>query len=166
MAKITLGGNPCSTLGTIPQPGDSVPQFSLTGTDLKDQKLEDYKGHRLIMNIFPSVNTGVCAASARNFNEKASGIENTKVLCISRDLPFAQDQFCAKEGLDHVVMLSDFRDHSFGKDYELEITDGPFAKLLSRVVIVTDETGKVIYSQQVDEIGDEPDYEKALEALK
>jgi len=127
--------------------------------------LNDFSGSKLVLNIFPSVDTGVCATSVRKFNEQASGLTNTKVLCISRDLPFAQKRFCGAEGLENVVNLSDFRDGAFGKAYGLEITDSIFTGLHSRVVVVLDENGTVLYSEQVPEIGSEPNYEAALAAL-
>lgn len=165
MAKITLGGNPTHTSGELPQNGTKAPDFKLSRTDLQESTLEDFKGKKVVMNIFPSVDTGVCAASVRKFNEEASKLENTAVLCISRDLPFAQARFCGAEGLDNVQVLSDFNTADFGKDYGLLIADGAFAGLHSRVVIVLDEDHKVIYSEQVPEIGQEPDYESALSAL-
>ncbi|MDP5098126.1 MAG: thiol peroxidase, partial [Flavobacterium sp.] len=127
--------------------------------------LADYNGSRVVLNIFPSIDTGTCAASVRNFNEKASTLSNTKVLCISRDLPFAQKRFCGAEGLENVINLSDFKDGSFGKNYGLEITDGPLAGLHSRVVIVLDENGTILHAEQVKEIADEPNYEAALAVL-
>lgn len=165
MAKITLGGNPTHTSGELPENGTQAPDFKLSRTDLQESTLEDFKGKKVVMNIFPSVDTGVCAASVRKFNEQASDLDNTVVLCISRDLPFAQARFCGAEGLDQVQVLSDFKDGSFGKDYGLLINDGAFAGLHSRVVIVLDEDHKVIYTEQVPEIGQEPDYEAALSAI-
>ena len=132
---------------------------------MSSKSLNDYDGFRKILNIFPSVDTGVCAASARKFNEEASSLENTKVLCISRDLPFAQSRFCAAEGIENVEMLSDFKDGSFGKEYGLEITKSAFTGLHSRVVLVLNEKNEVIYSEQVPEIGQEPDYASALKTL-
>jgi thiol peroxidase len=166
MASITLGGNPVSTSGNLPKPGTKAPDFFLTGTDLGTVKLSDYKGKKLILNVFPSVDTGTCAASVRAFNSKASGLDNTRVLCISRDLPFAQKRFCGAEGLDNVINLSDFKTGAFGKDYGLEISDGPLAGLHSRAVIVINEDGDVVYTEQVSEIANEPDYEKALAAIQ
>ncbi|AEH02049.1 thiol peroxidase [Lacinutrix sp. 5H-3-7-4] len=165
MANITLGGTPIETSGSLPKVGDQAPDFNLTVSDLSSQKLSDLKGHKILLNIFPSVDTGVCAQSAREFNKKASKMENTKVLCISRDLPFAQARFCAAEGLDNVMMLSDFKDGSFGKNYGLEITSGGFAGLHSRCVIALNENGIVTYTEQVPEIGEEPNYEASLQAL-
>ncbi|MCC4213294.1 thiol peroxidase [Leeuwenhoekiella parthenopeia] len=165
MANITLGGNPTHTSGELPENGTQAPDFKLSRTDLQESTLEDFKGKKVVMNIFPSVDTGVCAASVRKFNEEASDLENTVVLCISRDLPFAQARFCGAEGLEQVQVLSDFKDGKFGKDYGLLIADGAFAGLHSRVVIVLDDNHKVIYSEQVPEIGQEPNYEAALRAL-
>ncbi len=165
MADITLGGNPAKTIGNLPAIGVKAPGFILTATDLSSKSLSDYDGMRKVLNIFPSVDTGVCAASSRKFNEAAAGLENTQVLCISRDLPFAQARFCAAEGIENLEMLSDFNNGSFGKDYGLEITKSAFTGLHSRVVIVLDENNKVLYTEQVPEIGQEPNYEAALSAL-
>ena len=165
MASITLGGNPTTTNGTLPEIGKSAPNFSLIGTDMNVSTLADYKGSKVIFNIFPSVDTGVCAASVRHFNERASTLENTKVLCISRDLPFAQKRFCRAEGLDNVINLSDFVDGSFGKTYGLEITDGAFKGLHARVIVILDENGTVTYTEQVPEIGHSPNFDAALAAL-
>ncbi|NND88534.1 MAG: thiol peroxidase, partial [Flavobacteriaceae bacterium] len=132
MASITLGGAPTQTLGDLPEIQSKAPDFSLTATDLSEKTLNDYKGYRKILNIFPSVDTGVCATSSRNFNEKASRIERTKILCISKDLPFAQSRFCAAEGLENVEMLSDYKTGDFGRTYQLTIADGAFETLLSR----------------------------------
>ena len=166
MAKITLGGKPVETIGELPAVGSQLKDFELVGIDLSTKTLTDFKGKKLVLNIFPSVNTGVCAASVREFNAKASELSNTTVLCISRDLPFAQEQFCAAEGLENVVMLSDFKTGKFGKDYGLSFTSGIFDGLLSRSVIVADTSGKVIYQEQVAETGEAPNYKAALEALK
>ncbi len=165
MASIKLGGNPIETTGSLPNIGSKATNFKLTTTDLSSKSLSDYDGQRKILNIFPSVDTGICAASARKFNEEASKLDNTKILCISRDLPFAQKRFCAAEGIENVEMLSDFKDGSFGKNYGLEIKDGAFQGLHSRVVLVLDENNKVIYSEQVPEIGQEPNYASAIKAL-
>ncbi|HEB62540.1 MAG TPA: thiol peroxidase [Bacteroidetes bacterium] len=165
MAEITLKGNKINTLGELPKIGDKAKDFTLTGTDLADKKLNDFSG-KIVLNIFPSLDTPTCATSVRKFNEKAAGLENTTVLCISRDLPFAHGRFCTSEGIDKVVNLSDFRTCQFGKDYQLEIIDGPLSGLLSRVVIVLDENKNVVYTEQVPEIVDEPDYDSAIEAVK
>jgi thioredoxin-dependent peroxiredoxin len=165
MAAITLGGNPINTNGSLPQVGSKATDFQLVKNDLSVATLADYAGTKLVLNIFPSIDTGTCATSVRTFNAKASALENTKVLCISRDLPFAQKRFCGAEGLENVINLSDFKDGSFGKNYGLEIVDGPLAGLHSRVVIVLDENGIVKHAEQVGEIADEPNYEAALASL-
>lgn len=162
---ITLGGKPIHTIGKLPAVGTQVKDFNLTDVDLTDKTLEDFKGKYIIMNIFPSVNTGVCSKSVRTFNQDAAGLNNAVVLCISKDLPFAQKQFCGAEGINNVVMLSDFRS-DFGKTYGVQIVDGTFKGLLSRAVIVVDPQGKIVYEQQVPEIGQEPDYTAALAAIK
>nr|WP_321222535.1 thiol peroxidase [uncultured Psychroserpens sp.] len=166
MATVTLGGDTVHTSGSLPTTGSKTPEFKLTTTDLASKSLSDFKGQNLVLNIFPSVDTGTCATSIREFNKAASTLNNTKVLCISRDLPFAMARFCGAEGLDNVESLSDFKDGNFGKSYGLEFTDGAFESLLSRCVIVVDTEGKVIYTEQVQEIADEPNYEAALNALK
>lgn len=165
MATITLGGNPIHTSGELPKVGSKAPDFQLVKTDLSVASLSDFAGSKLVLNIFPSVDTGVCATSVRTFNQKASTLDNTKVLCISRDLPFAQKRFCAAEGIENVENLSDFKTGSFGENYGLTMTEGPLAGLHSRVVIVVDENGVVTHSQQVPEIADEPNYEAALAVL-
>ena len=165
MATIKLGGNNIETIGTLPKIGDTAPDFNLTAQDLSTKKLSNYRGSRVIMNIFPSIDTNVCATSVRKFNEKATGLKNTKVLSISKDLPFAQKRFADDEGIKSVVNLSDFRDESFGKDYGVEMTSGDLRGLHSRAVLVLDENGKVIHSQQVSDIGEEPDYLSALKPL-
>jgi len=165
MTKITLKGNPIKTVGKLPKVGKKAPKFSLIKTDLSKAKLKDFKGSKVIMNIFPSLDTGTCAASVRKFNEEASKLENTKVLCISRDLPFAQARFCGAEGLENVITLSDFAKGKFGKSYGVTIDEGPMKHLHSRAVVVLDEEGNVTYTQQVPEIVDEPDYEAVLKAL-
>lgn len=165
MASITLGGNPVQTSGELPKVGTKIADFKLVKTDLSYASLADFTGKKLVLNIFPSVDTGTCAASVRRFNESASTLENTTVLCISRDLPFAQKRFCGAEGLENVVNLSDFSEGSFGKTNGLEITDGPLAGLHSRVIIVVDENGTITHTEQVAEIADEPNYEAALAVL-
>ncbi len=165
MAQITLQGNAINTSGNLPQNGSQAKDFALVAADLSVKSLNDFKGSKLVLNIFPSLDTGTCAASVRRFNKEASELENTKVLCVSKDLPFAQARFCGAEGLDNVITLSDFRS-DFSKDYGLEIVDGPLAGLASRAVVVLDEAGKVVYTQQVPEIVDEPNYEEALSVLK
>lgn len=165
MAKITLGGNPVETSGNLPQIGSKAPNFKLTATDLSSKTLEDFKGSKLVLNVFPSIDTGTCAKSVRQFNKEASELENTKVLCISHDLPFVQARFCGAEGLENVVNLSDFKNGSFGKDYGLNFVTGPLETLHSRCVIVLDENGNILYTEQVAEIADEPNYKAALESL-
>ena len=165
MTKITLGGNPIETVGSLPEVGEKAPGFKLTTTDLKDKTQIDFKDNRLILNIFPSIDTGVCAQSVRTFNEKASQLDNTKILCISKDLPFALKRFCAAEGLDNVISLSDYKTGNFGHDYGVTIKTGDFETLLSRCVVVVDKDGKILHTEQVSDIGNEPDYETALKSL-
>lgn len=165
MASITLGGNPVSTIGNLPAVGTKAPAFELTGSDLGKVTSSDFEGKKVVLNIFPSLDTGVCAASVRQFNAAAAKLENTVVVCVSKDLPFAHKRFCVAEGIDKVVTASDFREGKFGKDYGLTIADGPMAGLLSRCVVVLDENGTVKYTEQVPEIAQEPDYEAALKAL-
>jgi len=165
MANITLKGNAFQTVGELPTVGTQAKDFNLVASDLSVKTLADYKGHNVVLNIFPSLDTGTCAASVRRFNKEASSLKDTKVLCISKDLPFAQARFCGAEGLENVITLSDFRT-DFAKQYGLEIANGPLAGLASRVVIILDKTGKVIYNQQVPEIVDEPNYDAALAILK
>ncbi|MFT5646207.1 MAG: thiol peroxidase [Aureispira sp.] len=165
MAQISLGGNPVKTIGELPKTGSKSPDFKLTVSDLSIQTLSDFEGHKIVLNVFPSVDTGTCAQSVREFNKKAAEMKNTKVLCISRDLPFAQARFCGAEGIENVIMLSDFKDGSFGKAYGLEFETGAFQGLHSRCVIVLDENGIVKYSEQVKETADEPNYSKALDIV-
>lgn len=165
MATITLGGNPIHTVGTLPQVGNKLADFKLLKNDLSVATLADFAGKKLVLNIFPSIDTGTCATSVRKFNESASTLENTLVLCISRDLPFAQKRFCGAEGLENVINLSDFQEGHFGKTNGLEIVDGPLAGLHSRVIIVVNENGVITHTEQVNEIADEPNYEAALAAL-
>ena len=165
MATITLGGEQINTMGTLPKEGEKAPDFSLKAQDLATKTLSDFKGSRVILNIFPSIDTNVCATSVRKFNEKASELKNTKVLCISRDTPFAQKRFADDEGTDKVINLSDVIDGSFGETYGVTMTSGAMKGFHSRAVVVLDEDGKVIHSQQVPEIADEPDYLEALKVL-
>ncbi|MEX6625887.1 thiol peroxidase [Tenacibaculum pacificus] len=165
MASITLQGNAIDTIANLPEIGTKATEFALAGTDLSIKKLADFSGSRLILNIFPSVDTGTCATSVREFNKKAADLENTKVLCISRDLPFAQGRFCGAEGIENVIMLSDFSTGNFGKDYGLEVKNGPLAGLHSRAIVIINEEGNISYTEQVSEIADEPNYEAALKAL-
>ncbi len=165
MTQITLKDNPINTIGSLPAVGSQAPDFLLTKTDLSDITAEDLRGKRVILNIFPSVDTEVCAASVRFFNAKANALDNTTVLCISDDLPFAQKRFCGAEGLTNVISASEMRNHDFGDNYGVRIIDGPLAGVLSRAIVVIDEAGKVIYTEQVPEITQEPDYDAALAAL-
>jgi thiol peroxidase len=165
MANITLKGDAINTIGNLPEVGSKAADFLLKTVELSEKTLSDFAGKKIVLNIFPSIDTGTCATSVREFNIKAAELKNTVVLCVSKDLPFAQARFCGAEGIDNVVMLSDFSNGSFGKDYELEITNGPLAYLHSRVVIVLDETGTVLYTEQVSDIVDEPNYEAALKAI-
>ncbi|WP_178988205.1 thiol peroxidase [Winogradskyella schleiferi] len=166
MAHITLGGDPIETTGSLPSAGNKAPDFKLTATDLSSKSISDYEGNRLILNIFPSIDTGTCATSVRTFNEKATQLDNTKVLCISKDLPFALNRFCGAEGLDNVESLSDFKTGNFGKDYGLTFKTGPLETLLSRCIVVIDKDGTILHTEQVQEIKDEPNYKAALDALK
>ncbi len=166
MAKITLQGNAINTIGELPKVGSKIKDFNLVKNDLSVVNLKDFEGAKLVLNIFPSLDTGTCAASVRNFNKEAAALKDTKVLCISRDLPFAQARFCGAEGIDNVITLSDFNTGKFGKDYGLEIENGPLAGLHSRAVIVVNAKNEVVYNEQVSEIADEPNYKAALEALK
>tara|TARA_B100000809_G_scaffold265364_2_gene323983 strand:- start:2840 stop:3337 length:498 start_codon:yes stop_codon:yes gene_type:complete len=165
MATVTLKGNPFQTLGELPSIGSKAPEFSLTASDLSLKTLEDFKGNKLVLNIFPSIDTGTCAASVRAFNKEAGNLENTKVVCISRDLPFALGRFCGAEGLDNVITLSDYKYGDFGKKYGLIFTNGPLDALLSRSIVVLDENGNVVYTEQVSETTEEPNYKNALAAL-
>ena len=166
MAKVTLGGTPVETIGDLPKVGSKAPGFKLTGSDLSNKSKDDYKGKNLVLNIFPSVDTGTCAQSIRTFNEKASQLKNTKVLCISKDLPFAMARFCGAEGIENVESLSDYKTGNFGKDYGLTFKTGGFETLLSRCIVVIDANGTVLYTEQVPEIANEPNYKAALNALK
>lgn len=165
MAIVTLKGNEIHTSGTLPSVGSAAPGFTLAKGDLSSAVLEDYKGKKVVLNVFHSLDTSTCAQSVRQFNTEAAELENTVILCISRDLPFAQNRFCGAEGIDNVETLSDFKDGNFGKSYGIEYIDGPIQGLLARVVVVIDENGKVIYTEQVQETVDEPNYKAALEAL-
>ncbi|MDE2881565.1 MAG: thiol peroxidase [Acidobacteriota bacterium] len=164
MATVTLGGTPFAISGDLPAAGDAAPDFTLTGGDLGDISLGNYAGQRLILNIFPSVDTPVCAASVRRFNEEAAALDGVSVLCVSRDLPFAHGRFCAAENIEAVSCASEMRDGSFGDAYGLRITEGPLGGLLARAVVVVDGDGQVRYSQLVPEIKEEPDYDAALAA--
>ncbi|NMT62629.1 thiol peroxidase [Marinobacter orientalis] len=165
MSNVTLGGDPITVSGTLPQPGDTAPDFTLTTQGLEDVTLDKWAGKRKILNIVPSVDTPTCATSTRKFNEKASSLDNTVVLVISADLPFAAGRFCGAEGLEDVITLSSFRNYSFQQDYGVAIQDGPLAGLTARAVVVLDEDNTVLHSELVDDIKHEPDYEKALSVL-
>lgn len=166
MAKITLRGNAIHTIGDLPTLESKAPDFKLTKIDLSDVSLDDFRAKKVVLNIFPSVDTPVCSASVRKFNEEMSKVDNTVVLCISKDLPFALKRFCAAEGLENVIPLSEMRDLNFSEDYGVRITEGPMAGLMSRAVVILNEFGEVIYTEQVPEIAQEPNYEKAMAALK
>src|SRR5512139_2713976 len=166
MAQVTLKGNPIHTNGELPKVGAPAPAFKLTAGDLKDVSLADFKGKRKILNIVPSLDTPTCATSTRKFNESAGKLANTVVLVVSSDLPFASKRFCTVEGLQNVVPLSLMRDRSFAKDYGVLIQDGLLAGICARAVVVVDEDDKVIHAQLVPEIGQEPDYDKALVAVR
>lgn len=165
MATVTLKGNAFSTVGELPKINLQAPDFNLVKGDLSTVSLSDFSGKKLVLNIFPSIDTGTCAASVRAFNKQASELNNTVVLCISRDLPFAQNRFCGAEGIENVITLSDFKTGQFGKDYGNLIADGPLAGLLSRSIVVINENGNVVYTEQVSETVDEPNYTEALKNL-
>lgn len=166
MAKVKLHGDPVNTNAELPKIGSMAQDFVLTATDLSDHSLAEFKGKNILMNIYPSIDTGVCSTSVSTFNEKATALKNTIVLGISRDLPFALKRFCAAEGIDKVYTLSDLRSRDFGRKYGLEMVDGPMAGLLARAVILIDTEGKIRYIQLVDEIVHEPDYDAAIAAVK
>jgi thiol peroxidase len=166
MSSVTLKGNPVRVGGNLPAVGDLAPAFRLVGVDLSDRGLADFAGKRKVLNIFPSVDTGVCAASVRHFNKDATGLENTAVLCISADLPFAQARFCGAEGIENVTMLSTMRGREFLHDYGVALEDGPLAGVAARAVVVLDAQDKVLHVQLVPEITEEPDYDAALAALR
>ena len=165
MAKITIQGNPVNTNGNLPNTGSAAPDFVLSGKDLTDIHLKNFKGRKVILNIFPSLDTSVCAASVRRFNKEAASLENTVVLAISRDLPFAHERFCTAEGIEGVITLSEMRDFVFGDRYGIRIVEGPLKGLLARSVVVIDEEGKVKYTQLVPELTHEPDYKDVLTNL-
>lgn len=166
MATVTLGGGKVNVKGTVPAVGKQAPAFSLVKSDLSDFTLNDAKGKRVVLNIFPSLDTKVCAMSVRKFNELASQMKNTIVLAVSKDLPFAHARFCTTESISNVIPLSAFRDNKFGEDYGVAMIDGKLAGLFARAVIILDENGKVIYEELVPEITHEPNYDAALAALK
>jgi thiol peroxidase len=166
MAQVTLGGNPFKISGDLPAVGSKAPDFNLTNTDLGDVSLKDYAGKKVILNIFPSLDTPVCAASVRKFNSEAGNLDNTAVLCISADLPFAMKRFCGAEGLDRVVPLSAMRNRNFGTDYGVALVEGPLAGVFARAIVILDENGNVTYTQLAPEIKEEPNYDEALAAAK
>jgi thiol peroxidase len=165
MATVTLKGNQINTSGILPEVGSKAPNFELVKTDLSTVSLNDFKGKKIVLNIFPSIDTGTCAQSVRRFNKELNEIDDVSVLCISRDLPFAQARFCGAEGLENVINLSDFKDNSFGKTYGLDFIDGPLQGLHSRAIIVIDTKGIITHTEQVQEIVDEPNYKAAFKAL-
>lgn len=165
MAKITLKGNQIKTVGKLPKVGKKAPKFKLVGNGLSESKLKDFKGKNILLNITPSLDTGICATSLRRFNEEGAKMENTVVINVSKDLPFAQARFCGAEGIENAITLSAFRTNKFGKKYGVTIKTGPMKGLLSRAVVVINEKGKIIYTQQVPEIVEEPNYTAAIESL-
>jgi thiol peroxidase len=166
MTQIMFKGNPIQTAGALPKVGAIAPDFQIAKNDLSSMSLSEFKGKKVILNIFPSLDTPVCATSVRRFNVEAAKLDNTVVLCISRDLPFAQKRFCAAEGIDNVILGSEFRDSSFSDAYKVLIISGPLMGLFSRAIVIIDRDGKVVHTEQVPEISQEPDYEKALAAVK
>ncbi|MBF0173486.1 MAG: thiol peroxidase [Magnetococcales bacterium] len=165
MASIKLKGNAINTCGNLPAVGAPAPDFNLTKTDLSDVSLKDFAGKKIVLNIFPSIDTPVCAASVRRFNEAVSKLKNTVVLCVSLDLPFAHGRFCGAEGLNNVISVTELRARGFGEVYGVRVVDGPLAGLFSRAIVIINADGKVAYTEQVPEITQEPDYAKALAAL-
>jgi thioredoxin-dependent peroxiredoxin len=166
MSKVNFKGSPVNTIGELPVVGSEAPEFTLVGTNLGEIKNSDFSGKRLILNIFPSLDTATCAASVRRFNVEAAKLDNTAVVCISKDLPFAHSRFCAAEGIANVVSASEFRGNAFGKSYGVMLVDGPLQGLLSRAVVVLNTDGKVLYSRYAPEITQESDYQSALDSLK
>ncbi len=166
MAEVTLNGAVVRTVANLPVPGSKARDFTLTKSDLSDVSLADFEGKKIILNIFPSIDTATCAASVRQFNEEAAALANTVVLAISKDLPFAHERFCSVEGIKNVIPLTELRDINFGKDYGVRIIDGPLEGLFARAVVVIDEKGVVAYTQLVKEIADEPNYEAALAVVE
>ena len=166
MAKITLGGNETNTIGNLPEVGSSAPDFTLVSKDMQEKTLASYYGQKVILNIYPRIDTGVCAMSTKKFNQEASKLENTRIVCVSKDLPFALKRYCDAEGIENLDNLTNFRDGGdFGKNYGVEITDGAFKGLNARAVVVIDEEGKVKYTELVPEVGQEPNYDNALAAI-
>lgn len=166
MAKITLGGTETNTIGNLPEVGSQAPDFQLVSKDMKELTLASYHGQNVILNIYPSIDTGVCAMSTVKFNQEASNLENTRIVCVSKDLPFALSRYCKAEGIENLDNLTNFRDGGgFGEGYGVEIVDGAFKGLNARAIVVIDGEGKVIYTELVPEVGQEPNYEKALASL-
>lgn len=166
MAETKLGGNPVHTSGELPKKGSQAPDFTLTKTDLSDVSLKDFAGKKVILNIFPSIDTDVCAASVRRFNQEATVADGAVVLAISKDLPFAHKRFCGAEGIDSVISLSELRNTDFGSAYGVRLEDGPLKGLFARSIVVLDENGNVLYTELCPEIKEEPDYDAALAAVK
>lgn len=165
MANITLGDDPVKTTGELPAIGSQAPDFKVTKTDLTDTTLSDFSGKNIVLNIFPSIGTSVCSASVRKFNELAAGKENTVVISVSKDLPFAHTHFCEAEGIKNVIPTSEYKNNGFSDNYHVKMINGKFEGLLSRCIVVIDPDGKVVYTEQVPAIGQEPDYEQALAAI-
>ena len=165
MALTKLGSIDANTVGNLPTIGSAAPDFVLSGNDMKDVSSKQFAGKTIVLNIFPSVDTGVCSTSVREFNKRAASLNNTVILCISKDLPFAQKRFCGAEGIDRAITLSDFKGRGFGKAYGIELMDSNFAGLFARSVVVIDASGKVKYTELVPQIGQEPNYDAALMAI-
>ncbi|MBL1410932.1 thiol peroxidase [Sphingobacterium faecale] len=165
MSQVLFKGITVNTAGSLPAVGTKAPDFSLTAADLSQKSLSDFSGKKVVLNIFPSIDTGTCAMSVRTFNEKASSMDNTVVLCISKDLPFAQGRFCAAEGIENVVTLSEYKDSRFSDTYGVRFSSGPLEGLLSRAVVVINESGDVVYTEQVAETTNEPNYEAAIASI-
>jgi thiol peroxidase len=165
MSTVLFGETEAHTSGSLPEVGSKAPEFTLTDTELSDITLSSLRGKRVVLNIFPSINTGVCQSSVREFNKRASELDNTVVVCVSKDLPFAHKAFCGAEGIENVISASQYKNTSFNEGYQVELVDSPFEGLFSRAVVVVDENGTVIYTEQVPAIGQEPDYEAAIASL-
>ena len=166
METTAFKGTPVHTCGHLPHTGSQAPRFTLTRGDLTELRSEELKGRRIVLNIFPSLDTAVCATSVRKFNQLAASLDNTTVVAVSKDLPFAQSRFCTTEGIENLIAASAFRSPEFARDYGIEMVDGPLAGLLARAVVIIDETGRIVYTELVPEITREPDYEAAIKALK
>lgn len=166
METTAFKGTPVHTCGHLPHTGSQAPRFTLTRGDLTELRSEELKGRRIVLNIFPSLDTAVCATSVRKFNQLAASLDNTTVVAVSKDLPFAQSRFCTTEGIENLIAASAFRSPEFAREYGIEMVDGPLAELLARAVVIIDETGRIVYTELVPEITREPDYEAAIKALK